>query len=123
MKVYSLLIFVLVFCLFFSCQEHRETDSSSFFKEKLYNKKLIDSLDNLALNKGDTLAYSELRTIHYIGQQRLDGFLYYALVMSNKYRYKKASYDVYEILMFNEQALDSATKQIANEYLLKSQSN
>lgn len=58
----------------------------------------MDSLNYLVLSKGDTLAYNELKGIHYIGEQKFTGFLYYALIMSNKYNYKVASFDVYDIL-------------------------
>jgi hypothetical protein len=73
MKIYI----ILIFCLCFSCKYKEQIDSASFFKEKLYDRKLMDSLHNCVLNNGDTLAYVELQTMHYIGQQRFTGFLYY----------------------------------------------
>jgi hypothetical protein len=117
---------IIISFLFISCNKKENIDvvqsvnSASVFREKLYDKKLMDSLDNLVLNNGDTLAYNELKGIHYIGEQKFTGFLYYALIMSNKYNYKKASFDVYDILMSNDKVLDNKTKEIANEYLLKS---
>ncbi|MDR7370783.1 hypothetical protein [Flavobacterium aquidurense] len=122
MKPYILLLS----CLFLSCHKKdsletiKLTNSASYFREKLYNKKLMDSLDNLALNHGDTLAYYELKSIYYVGEQKLTGFLYHAMVMSNKYSYKKASFDVYDILTSNNEILDDKTRKMANEYLLKS---
>jgi len=117
--------------LFISCNEKKEMEavetkssnvsditSASYFMEKLLDLHLIDSLDNLALNKGDTSAYNELKKIHYIGQQRSTGFLYYALIMSNKFNYKKASYDVYDILI--RDSLDDKTREMANKYLIQS---
>jgi hypothetical protein len=78
-------------------------------------------LDNRVLNYGDTLAYNELEAIHRIGGQRFTGLLYYAVIMSNKYNYKKASSDVHDILTSNSEIiLDNKTKKIADEYLLKS---
>lgn len=97
-----------------------DSNSASYFREKLYNKKLMDSLNYLVLSKGDTLAYNELKGIHYIGEQKFTGFLYYALIMSNKYNYKVASFDVYDILTTEKKFLDEKTKKMANEYLLKS---
>ncbi|WP_269234132.1 hypothetical protein [Flavobacterium flavigenum] len=97
-----------------------DMNSATFFREKLYNKKLMDSLNYLVLSKGDTLAYNELKGIHYIGEQKFTGFLYYALIMSNKYNYKVASFDVYDILTTDKKFLDKKTKKMANEYLLKS---
>jgi hypothetical protein len=110
---------VIIGFLLCSCQK-KGIDSASLFNEKLNNPELIDSLENLALNQGDTLAYFQLQQIHYIGEQRFTGFLYYALVMSNKYHYKKASYDVYDILTSRDSSLDDKTKEMANEYLLRS---
>jgi hypothetical protein len=40
--------------------------------------------------------------------------------MSNKYNYKVASFDVYDILMTNDKFLDIKSKKMADEYLLKS---
>ena len=97
-----------------------DNNSATYFREKLFNKKLMDSLNYLVLSKGDTLAYNELKGIHYIGEQKFTGFLYYALIMSNKYNYKVASFDVYDILTTEKKFLDIKTKKMANEYLLKS---
>jgi hypothetical protein len=97
-----------------------DDNSGSYFRRKLENKKLMDSLNDLVLSKGDTLAYNELKGIHYIGEQKFTGFLYYALIMSNKYNYKRASFDVYDILTIDKKVLDEKTKKMADEYLQKS---
>jgi hypothetical protein len=114
-------IFLVISCNKKNCNETTISNNSvDYFREKLHNKKLIDSLNYLVLNKGDTLAYNQLKGIHYIGEQKFTGFLYYALIMSNKYNYKVASFDVYDILMTNDKFLDIKTKKMADEYLLKS---
>src|SRR6188768_3469218 len=82
--------------LFFSCQ--KSTNSQITYSKKLQNKELTDSLYNRALHHGDTLAYLNLRMIYYIGGSRTEDFLYYSLIMSNKYNYKPAADDVYFIL-------------------------
>ncbi|MBZ4037618.1 hypothetical protein K6T82_22845 [Flavobacterium sp. 17A] len=116
-----ILIFVLI-----SCNKKNndpiitDDNSASYFRRKLENKKLMDSLNDLVLSKGDTLAYNELKAIHYIGEQKFTGFLYYAMIMSNKYNYKVASFDVYDILTIDKKFLDEKTKKIAEEYLQKS---
>ncbi|MGC4040315.1 MAG: hypothetical protein QM710_05895 [Flavobacterium sp.] len=123
MKYY---IIITVSSLFVSCnnikneEKSNSVNSASVFREKLYDKKLIDSLNHLVLDKGDTIAYNELKVIHYIGEQKFTGFLFYALVMSNKFNYKKASFDVYDILNSETSTLDVKTKKMADEYLLKS---
>ncbi|CAM3733782.1 hypothetical protein [Flavobacterium chungbukense] len=117
---------VILILLLISCNKKNnavivtDDNSASYFRRKLENKKLMDSLDNLVMSKGDTLAYNELKAIHYIGEQKFTGFLYYALIMSNKYNYKVASYDVYDILTTNEKFLDKETRRMADEYLIKS---
>lgn len=118
---------IILFSFLISCNKKNndkivisDDNSASYFRRKLENKKLMDSLNNLVLSKGDTLAYNELKAIHYIGEHKFTGFLYYALIMSNKYNYKVASYDVYDILMVDKKFLDEKTKKIAEEYLRKS---
>lgn len=118
-KFTAVISIVIIFTFFAACQS--KTDGGiSAYREKLHGTKLIDSLDNRALNHGDTLAYKQLREIYYLGEQRLTGFLFYAIVMSNKHHYKAASQDVYDILNFREQTLDSATLRMADEYLSRS---
>ncbi len=120
----NIIIVVLILVLFFSCKKKEEAkvnytdeNSGTVFSEKLSNQKLMDSLEKLVLYSGDTLAYNQLKGIHYIGEQKLAGLLYYSLIMSNKYNYKKASYDVYDILTYDEKAVDEKTKKMAKEYL------
>ena len=121
MKFYILFLsFLIISCNKKSIDTTKTTNSASYFREKLYNKKLMDSLDNLALNNGDTIAYNELKGMYYVGEQKFTGFLYHAMIMSNKYNYKKASFDVYDILTSNNKILDRKTKELANEYLSKS---
>jgi len=119
------LIYLSFPLVFYSCSRNEkkpeiiDSNSGIFFREQAHDKKLVDSLTNLVLNKGDTLAYHELKTIYYIGEGPTSYF-YYAIIMANKYNYKQASYDVYNILTSNTEILDDKTKEMANEYLLKS---
>jgi hypothetical protein len=106
-------ITVIIFSwLCFSCQE--STNSQTAFREKLQDKELTDSLYNRALNHGDTVAYLNLRMIYYIGGSRAEDFLYYSLIMSNKYNYKVAANDVYFILADGDSTLDDKTQEMAN---------
>lgn len=79
----------------------------------------MDSLEKRVLFNGDTIAYNELKGIYYIGEQKPTGLLYYSIIMSNKYNYKKASYDVYDILTHDNEALDTITNKMATNYLEK----
>jgi hypothetical protein len=123
----NIIMIVVISALTFACNNKEEPkvhttseNSGTFFKEKLSNQKLMDSLEKRALCNGDTLAYNELKGIYYIGGQKVTGLLYYSLIMSNKYNYKRASYDVYDILTHDKKVLDDKTKKMANDYLEKS---
>ncbi len=118
-RLYRTTLFLLIstIVLFMACQTET-TGGIGLYREKFHDLQLIDSLGNLALNRGDTLAYKQLREIYYLGEGRLTGFLFHALVMSNKYHYKKASQDVYDILKYREETLDSITLKIADEYFV-----
>lgn len=111
------LCIIAVFVILIACKTE-PTSGIALYREKLHDSNLIDSLDNLALNKGDTLAYKKLREIYYLGEGRLTGFLFYALVMANKHHYKEASQDVYGILKYRDQTLDSTTLKMADEYFV-----
>jgi hypothetical protein len=114
-----LFICVIFICwLLISCQ--KTTNSEISFGEKLNDRKLTDSLYDRALQNGDTLAYLNLRAIYYIGGSRTKDFLYYSLMMSNKYNYKVAAGDVYFILTEGDSILDVKTQETADYYLLKS---
>jgi hypothetical protein len=119
------IVFIFLSVLFLaivSChnpETEKDVNSVSYFIEKLSNKELVDSLSDRALNKGDTLAYANLKAIFYIGEQRSSGFLFYALVMSNKYNYCQAYVDVHQILNNNDIILDTTTKKISLNYLEK----
>jgi hypothetical protein len=123
----NIIIIVVILALAFACNKKEEPkvnitseNSGTFFKEKLSNQKLMDSLENCTLLNGDTLAYNELKGIYYIGGQTVTGLLYYSLIMSNKYNYKRASFDVYDILTHDKKVLDDKTKKMANDYLERS---
>ena len=123
----NIILIVVILALAFACNKKEEAkvnitseNSGTFFKKKLSNQKLMDSLENRALFNGDTLAYNELKGIYYIGGQKVTGLLYYSLIMSNKYNYKRASYDVYDILTHDKKVLDKKKKKMANDYLKKS---
>jgi len=93
-------------------------NSASYFQKKMNNLVLMDSLHKRVVNQGDTIAYFHIQSIYSIGEQKRTSALYYALIMANKYNYKQAYKDVYEIL--DSKTIDKKTKKMADEYLLKS---
>lgn len=80
---------------------------------------------NEALTKGDTSAYYNLRA--YYMDYPIDGILYPALIMANKYGYHSAYADVYYALTSHDHTkdiselkdLDETTRMMAIEYLKK----
>ncbi|MFN7675812.1 hypothetical protein [Flavobacterium sp.] len=78
-----------------------------------------------ALTKGDTSAYSNLND--YYMDYSIDGILYPALIMANKYEYHLAYLNVYEALTSQDhkmgvselQDLDPVTREMALDYLKK----
>lgn len=84
-----------------------------------------DYYENLALTKGDTSAYYNLNT--YYMDYPIEGILYPALIMANKYEYHLAYLNVYEALTSQDhkkgvselEDLDPATRKMALDYLKK----
>jgi len=85
---------------------------------KLYNDKdKISQLHQRILQKGDTVAYMELKAIYDISEH-YDELLYVSTVMAEKYNYREAYKTSYEILVRDA---DSTTnkKRLAYYNLLK----
>lgn len=123
MKKY--LFYILILLIVISCtnkSKESSTNSALFFKDKLLDKKLFDSITSRVLKNGDKKAYHELRNIIFIGEQKKTNLLYYSIIMSNKYNNKDAAKDVYYILK-NGGIIenDKKTNQLANDYLKKSE--
>lgn len=84
-----------------------------------------DFYENLALTKGDTSAYYNLN--NYYMDYPIDGILYPALIMANKYDYHLAYLNVYEALTSHDhkmgvselEDLDPITRKMALDYLIK----
>ena len=75
----------------------------------------------LVVDKGDKRAYEYLR-FAYLEYPIPDEFLYYAMVMANKYDDAQGCYDTFDILVSmhrNIQDIDSNTANVAVMYLLK----
>ena len=74
----------------------------------------------LVVEKGDRRAYNELRTA-YLEYPIEDEFLYYAMVMANKYGDAQGCYDTFSVLLtmrMKIEDIDSDTANVAMMYLL-----
>lgn len=84
----------------------------------------IDSCINLSINHGDTMAYNKVQSFFTL-EMRDNEFLYYSIIMANKYNFRDAYFNVYWTLAnpgtgesFDQ--LDSKTQNLALYYLLMS---
>lgn len=117
--LYLLLITILIF----GCKHKPKEKILSMNESARPESELI----KLIINKGDTLAYDELR-ISYLDYRPQD-FLPYALIMANKYNHPQACFDVYMCLweIYGQtdysltllDDLDSITQKMAIDYLKK----
>ncbi|MBS7232520.1 hypothetical protein KHA90_15995 [Flavobacterium psychroterrae] len=121
MKPITILIISLIFVLILiSCNKKEEglpLNSPTPSDRDFYIKE--------ALVKGDTNAYLNLNS--YYMDYPIDGILYSAIIMANKYEYHLAYLNVYEALTSQDhkadvselEDLDKNTRKIALEYLIK----
>jgi hypothetical protein len=82
--------------------------------------KVTDKDKLLVIEKGDQRAYDHLRYA-YLHDPIHDEFLYYAMVMANKYGDAQGCYDTFSILLTMRkkiEAIDSDTANVAMMYLL-----
>ena len=85
-----------------------------------------EKLKQLIISKGDIDAYKALSII-YLDYAYPEEFIYYALVMANKFNYPQAQYDVFSCLtdtyIGNINTIDEDSANLAISYLLKAYKN
>lgn len=130
MNVQIKILILLVISFTFSCKEDVKKESKIIDTNKSKRTLINDSsrrysyiLINKALTTGDTMSYSDACG-DFFSNERESEFLFTALIMANKYKYKDAYYDIYTTLTYsylNEslETLDEDTKCLALYYLLK----
>ncbi|BES62599.1 hypothetical protein [Dysgonomonas capnocytophagoides] len=107
---------LLIIFMVFGCHKKKEnkeipinytSTSDTFLKKRI-------------IECGDTASYQTL-WYSYLDSPQPEEFLYYAMIMANKYNYPQAYYDVYLCLANTTDVdkLDDATKKIVVEYLVK----
>jgi hypothetical protein len=114
----SHLLFILVILIIVSCNLKKK--SVEVINE--YTSSEIEQLKQLVINKGDTISYQELG-IAYMNSTFKHEYLFYSLIMAEKYKYKGAFFYVYEDLTESLSTEDSIVnhdiKKLALKYLLK----
>lgn len=135
MKNISIYLSVCLTFLVISCQEKKEStvikpsvvkdhDEIPNHEKITENKKMSDSLLNLAISKGDKMAYNSVAQ-DFVINENYKQLLYYSLIMANKYNNSQAHFDIYVILVESSankslEDLDKKTKNLATYHLIKS---
>lgn len=110
------IIMLLIVFLFFGCNKKNDNEAIPInyisTNETLLKKEIIE--------RGDTASYQTL-WYSYLDNPQLGEFLYYAMVMANKYDYPQAYYDVYLCLTSTTSidSLDYKTKELVIDYLTR----
>ncbi len=119
-NILKVLVFSFFAIVLMNCDKKEKQKEFSLNEPSMsYN-----DLKELALTKGDTIAYKEM-SIAYMDSPNDDRFLYTALIMANKYNYHLAYEDVYYVLTdfyhkkeFTElEGLDKKTRKLALDFL------
>lgn len=110
-------ILSLIAICFFSCKQKTEKPIEVI---TMNHTRSIDTLKELVLSKGDTIAYNELHTA-FMNEKYLEEYLLYSIIMANKYNYPPAYYQVYDCLTsiyeHHSIEIDEKTKALAITYL------
>jgi hypothetical protein len=125
MKInYFILLFlnIVLSCSNSPIQSNKKTNATKMLPA--FNSRELQILTDSAIFMGNQKAYNKAAMIYLLNDLDVE-FLYYAMIMANKYNYPEAYFHVYIILnnRRNDQKLrnlDDRTKKIALYYLLKS---
>lgn len=112
MKVIS---FIITIFLVFACSDRAERSINSPVES-------IRSIKSKVF-KGDIISYNKLKTVYLDSSP--EGFLFWAMLMSNRFNYADAHMDVYECVLdgYSREglegigALDFETKEMLKKYL------
>lgn len=123
MKIYKyptfiILLILVIICCYLLVDHFKEKKE---LNESLKTASILDYYRKQVIEKGDIKSYSELQFEY----DNSDNFLFVALIMSNKYNYQEAYYDVFYCLTrySNKNKLealddmDQTTKTMALDYL------
>lgn len=113
----------IVLFTFISCDMKKSESNSNEIVRSMNQPTVSESeLKKAVLYKGSTSAYDEL-SISYLDHSIQEEFLFYAMIMANKYNYPQAYFDVYFYLTLTFSTdisnIDDKSANLAVEYLLK----
>lgn len=109
---------------FMSCDMKNDKANSKEVVRSMNQPTVSESeLKEAILYNGNTSAYDEL-SVSYLDHNFQEEFLFYAMIMANRYDYPQAYFDVYFYLTqtFSRdiKSIDERSAKLAIEYLLKS---
>lgn len=125
----KLTVLFLTILFLSSCSSDNRNEKTNDENEDVFinqNIELPSDLKNLIINEGDTNAYYKVSNEYYESYSHPEELLLYSMIMANKYDYLQAYYDVFtcltDVYMSDLNKMDTATANIAIEYLLKAYS-
>jgi len=113
----------IVLFTFISCDMKKSESNSNEIERSMNQPTISESeLKKAVLYDGNTSAYDEL-SISYLDYSIQEEFLYYAMIMANRYDYPQAYFDVYfyltQTFSTDISNIDDKSAKLAIEYLLK----
>ncbi|MBS1773946.1 MAG: hypothetical protein JST82_13895 [Bacteroidetes bacterium] len=127
--IYFVSFSIVVVCIVQYLQLQKIKKEATSFKNS-YHTVPFDSLKKNIATIGDIPSYEKLK-LEYMDIDAIENLLPWALIMANKYGYKPAYFDVYTSIQGIDmyygntksesslEAVDSNSKKIALEYLIK----
>lgn len=107
---------------FFSCESKKSETNTEVTAWSMNQPSMSETdLKMAVIYQGSTSAYYELSN-SYLDHNFQEEFLFYAMIMANKYNYPQAYFDVYFLLTLTystDFSIDERTAELALEYLLK----
>ena len=104
MRMFNSILGIMIYIMFISCSDKKEQpkkikdhDEVPQYVKMNNNRKLTDSLFNLAIENGDEKAYNNVAG-NYILDENYEDLLFYSLIMANKHNSSEANFHVFLIL-------------------------
>ncbi len=100
-------------------ESHKEISTGGIYLDKYHDLELIKNLSNKILVGGDTVSFNELKDIYILSSHKNE-FLYYSIIMGERYKYTEAYMTTFFIMKTDKlNKKNIQQNKIANYYLLK----
>jgi hypothetical protein len=123
MKTINIFIATMLLFVVSGCETKENVHNTAEIERSMNQLNVnINTLKEAVLNYGDTSAYERL-SVAYLDYSVQEEFLFYAMIMANRFDYPQAYFDVYFCLTqaFSRDIskIDDRSAQLAIEFLLK----